>query len=149
LIGDTCSEPCPPKRKRCCGASATIRTTRHSSRSERARELTEEFNRTAAGDDERGRALVEELFGTVGEDVYVEPPFRCDYGSNVHVGDEFFANYDSVVLDVCRVEFGDDCMLGPGVHVYATTHPVDLEERRSGLESGRPVTVGDESDDGR
>jgi len=115
----------------------------------RASELTEEFNRTAAGDDERRRALVEELFGTVGEDVYVEPPFRCDYGSNVHVGDEFFANYDSVVLDVCRVEFGDDCMLGPGVHVYATTHPVDLEERRSGLESGRPVTVGDESDDGR
>jgi maltose O-acetyltransferase len=62
--------------------------------------------------------------------------FRCDYGYNVHVGDGFFANFDCVVLDVCPVEFGDRCLLGPGVHVYTATHPLDAEERAEGLESG-------------
>jgi maltose O-acetyltransferase len=76
--------------------------------------------------------------------VTVEPPFRCDYGTQIHVGDDCFANYGCVVLDVCRVAFGDDCLLGPGVHVYTATHPLDAESRRSGLEYGKPVTVGDE-----
>jgi len=93
---------------------------------------------------ERRRELLAALFGSVGEPVHVEPPFRCDYGSNVHVGDGFFANFDCVVLDVCPVEFGENCLLGPGVHVYTATHPLDAEERAGGLESGRPVSVGDD-----
>jgi maltose O-acetyltransferase len=108
-----------------------------------ARHLTREYNETGVEDDERRRDLLSDLFGSVGEGSVVEPPFRCDYGYNVHVGEDFFANYDCVFLDVCRVEFGDECMLAPGVHVYTATHPLDAERRVSGREYGKPVTVGD------
>jgi len=111
---------------------------------EHARELTTRYNRTDPDEGDERRRLREELFGSLGEDVTVETPFQCDYGGNLHVGDRFFANFDCVVLDVCRVEFGDDCMLGPGVHVYTATHPLSPEERADGLEYGKPVTVGDD-----
>ncbi|QZP37034.1 sugar O-acetyltransferase [Halobaculum magnesiiphilum] len=109
----------------------------------RARTLTSEYNDTGPEEPERRRDLLAELFGAVGDGVAVEPPFRCDYGDNIAVGDEFFANFDCVILDVAPVEFGDHCQLGPGVHAYTATHPMDAEERR-GRESGEPVTVGDD-----
>lgn len=109
---------------------------------EHAREVTRRFNRTDAPVVEAQDRL-RDLFGSAGEHLFVEPPFRCDYGYNIHVGDAFYANFDCVVLDVCPVEFGDDCMLGPGVHVYTATHPLDAEERVAGREYGKPVTVGD------
>lgn len=111
---------------------------------ERARELTREYNRTTEDELGRRRDLLEELFGTVESDAFVEPPFRCDYGSNVHVGEGFYANFGCVVLDVYRVAFGRNCLLGPGVHVYAATHPLSAEERAEGLEYGKPVAVGDD-----
>ena len=110
----------------------------------RAQELTTRYNRTDPDEGDERRELLDDLFGTVGEEATVQTPFQCDYGFNVHVGDRFFANFDCVVLDVCRVEFGDDCMLGPGVHVYTATHPLRAEDRASGLEYGKPVTVGDD-----
>jgi len=110
---------------------------------ERARELTARYNETDVGADGTRRELLGELFGSVGAEPYVEPPFRCDYGANVHVGDDFYANFDCVFLDVCRIDVGDDCMFGPGVHVYTATHPLDADERASGVEYGRPVSVGD------
>ncbi|MFB6183986.1 MAG: sugar O-acetyltransferase [Haloarculaceae archaeon] len=109
----------------------------------RARRLTREYDRTTADDPERRTEILTDLFGTVAGDVDVEPPLRCDYGYNIHVGENFYANFDCVVLDVCRVEFGRDCLLGPGVHVYTATHPLDPDQRRRGLEYGKPVTVGD------
>jgi maltose O-acetyltransferase len=111
---------------------------------ERARRLTRQYNGTTASEDGRRRELLRELFGTVEGDVVVEPPFRCDYGSNVHVGERFYANFDCVVLDVRRVEFGRNCLLGPGVHVYTATHPLDAAQRAEGAEYGEPVTVGDD-----
>jgi len=110
---------------------------------ERADERTRRYNETAPGDAAARRDLLRDLFGSVGADPHVEPPFRCDYGEHIHVGDGFYANFDCVVLDVCRVEVGDDCLLGPGVHVYTATHPLDPTERRSGAEYGKPVTLGD------
>jgi maltose O-acetyltransferase len=109
-----------------------------------ARELTAEYNGTAPGEDDRRTALLAELLGTAGEGADVEPPFRCDYGYNVHVGADFYANFDCVFLDVCRISIGDNCLLGPGVHVYTATHPREPEERAEGLEYGEPVTVGDD-----
>lgn len=109
-----------------------------------ARELTRRFNRTAKSDGAAREALVTELLGSVGEDVCVEPPFRCDYGYNVRVGARFFANFDCVFLDVCPIEIGDNCLLGPGVHVYTATHPLDPTERAEGLEYGKPVSIGDD-----
>lgn len=111
---------------------------------ERARELTREYNHTTEDELGRRRDLLGELFGTIENDAYVEPPLRCDYGSNVHVGEGFYANFGCVLLDVRRVAFGRNCLLGPGVHVYAATHPLSAEERATGLEYGEPVTVGDD-----
>ncbi|ELZ23676.1 maltose O-acetyltransferase [Halosimplex carlsbadense 2-9-1] len=110
---------------------------------QRARERTATFNTTEPGETDRRERLIRELFGAVEGTVHVEPPFRCDYGEQIRVGDGFYANFDCVVLDVCPVEFGENCLLGPGVHVYTATHPLDPEERASGLESGRPVSIGD------
>ena len=109
----------------------------------RARALTSEYNDTDPGEPDRRRDLLAELFGATGDGVAVEPPFRCDYGDNIAVGDDFFANFDCVVLDVAPVEFGDHCQLGPGVHVYTATHPMDAEQRR-GRESGEQVAVGED-----
>jgi len=110
---------------------------------ERARRLTRKIDDADANDADRRRELLDELFGSIGENVTVLPPFRCDYGYNVSVGDDFFANYDCVFLDARPIEFGDECMLGPGVHVYTATHPIDPVKRTSGTEYAKPVTVGD------
>ncbi|WP_152042956.1 sugar O-acetyltransferase [Salinigranum salinum] len=111
---------------------------------ERARELTRRFNETEPSAGETRQRLLRELFGPSGEDVSVEPPFRCDYGYNVHVGDGFYANFDCVVLDVCPVRIGRNCLVGPGVHVYTATHPLDAARRIEGPEYGTPVTIGDD-----
>jgi maltose O-acetyltransferase len=111
---------------------------------ERARERTRQYNGTAPDEHERRETLLRELFGSVGDDVSVEPPVRCDYGYNVHVGDGFYANVDCVFLDVCRIDVGRNCLLGPGVHVYTATHPIDAATRIEGPERGDPVTVGDD-----
>ena len=109
-----------------------------------ARELTDEYNRTSPTADDRRAALLADLFGTVGDGAQVEAPFRCDYGYNVHTGADFYANFDCVLLDVCRISIGRNCLLGPGVHIYTATHPRDPEDRADGLEYGEPVTVGDD-----
>lgn len=109
---------------------------------ERARELTREFNHAPAGAHERRAELLEELFASAG-DCWIEPPLRCDYGFNVHAPEGLYANFGCVFLDVCRIEFGPDCMLGPGVHLYTATHPLAAAERNAGLESGAPITVGE------
>jgi len=111
---------------------------------ERARALVGLYNQTGATDHESRDRLLEELFGALGENVTVEPPFRCDYGEQITVGDRFFANFGCVFLDVCPIEFGDRCLLGPSVHVYAATHPLDAETRAEGKEYGKPVSVGDD-----
>ena len=111
---------------------------------ERARELTRRYNRTTEDDPERRRELLEVLLGSVGDEITIEPPFRCDYGYNVRVGEGFYANFDCVVLDVCRVDIGRNCMLAPGVHIYTATHPLDASERIEGLEYGKPVSIGDD-----
>lgn len=87
--------------------------------------------------------MLKRLFGGTKENVYVEPDFRVDYGSNIYVGENFYANFDCVILDVCEVHIGDNCMMAPGVHIYTATHPLDPVERNSGLELGKPVEIGD------
>ena len=107
-----------------------------------AQELTAEYNRTLPHERGRREALLRKLFGGAGIAPFVEPDFHCDYGYNIRVGDRFYANFGCIILDVAPVIFGDDCMLGPRVSVFAAGHPLDPYERRSGLEYGKPVTVG-------
>ncbi|MCA1921673.1 DapH/DapD/GlmU-related protein, partial [Buttiauxella noackiae] len=85
--------------------------------------------------------LLEQLLGQ-SLDAYIEPSFRCDYGYNIFLGKNFYANFDCVILDVCPVHIGENCMLAPGVHIYTATHPLDAVTRNSGVEFGKPVTIG-------
>jgi maltose O-acetyltransferase len=88
-----------------------------------------------------GRLLRERL-GGVGEGALLRPPFYCDYGSNIHVGKNVFINYNCVILDVVRVTIGEETRIGPAVQIYTADHPREPSLRRSGLESGVPVTIG-------
>ncbi len=87
--------------------------------------------------------LLKETFGQVANRIYMEPNVRFDYGYNIFVGKNFYANFDTVFLDVCPITFGDNCMLGPNVKLYTATHPLNPVKRNSGLEDGAPITVGD------
>ncbi|TWT05481.1 acetyltransferase [Planococcus sp. CPCC 101016] len=107
-----------------------------------ARRLTRLFNETTEMDGQDRADLLKKLFGSTGELIYVEPTIRCDYGFNVHVGENFYANFDCVFLDVCEIRIGDNCLMAPGVHIYTATHPLNPEARNSGKEFGKPVTIG-------
>lgn len=85
--------------------------------------------------------LLSRLFGGGGP-YSVTPPFFCDYGYNISLGDEAYLNANCVVLDVCRVSIGARTLLGPGVNIYGALHPMQASERRTGLESGKPVSIG-------
>ncbi len=107
---------------------------------EQAQSILREFNNSS----DRNRSdILKGLFGKTGKNFCVKPTFRCDYGYNIHVGENFFANYDCIILDVCKVTIGDNCMMAPRVCIYTATHPLDAKLRISGLEYGKPVTIGD------
>src|SRR5207302_10171243 len=82
------------------------------------------------------------LFGAVGEGVWIEPPFQCDYGGNITLGDRVYFNFNCVVLDPAPVAIGSDVLFGPGVQIYTATHPMDHRARRTGLEAARPIAIG-------
>ncbi len=109
----------------------------------RARKLTRLINATTEVDRDIRLTLFKQLFGSTAETFFIELPFYCDYGYNIHVGENFYANFDCVILDVCPVIIGANCALGPGVHIYTATHPLDAQERILGPEYGKPVTIGD------
>ena len=86
--------------------------------------------------------LLAEAFGASDGRPYLEPNVRFDYGYNISVGKQFYANFDCTFLDVCPIEFGDNCMLGPGCQILTPTHPLHPVKRNSGLEGGKPIKVG-------
>jgi maltose O-acetyltransferase len=108
---------------------------------DRARDLCQDLNATREAQQEERRRILRELFGTGGEDVWMQPPFFCDYGSNILLGKKCFFNFNCVVLDVCQVRVGDYTLFGPAVQVYTATHPLNAELRRT-QEFGRPVEIG-------
>ncbi|HEX8326715.1 MAG TPA: sugar O-acetyltransferase [Hymenobacter sp.] len=89
------------------------------------------------------QGILAELIPHTGQNFYVEPPFHCDYGSNIHCGDNVYFNVNCVVLDVAKITIGSRVMFGPAVQLYAATHPLDAVVRRT-LELGRPITIGDD-----
>jgi maltose O-acetyltransferase len=108
---------------------------------ERARDLCWELNATREGEPERRRELLRQLLGAGGDDVWLQPPFYCDYGSNILLGKKCYFNFNCVVLDVCPVRVGDFTLFGPAVQIYTASHPLNAELRRK-LELARPVTIG-------
>ena len=109
----------------------------------RAQELTEQLNATPFSKQDARDAILRELFGSCGERVDVKSEFHCDYGCNIHVGDGFFANYGCVMLDVCEIRIGKNCLIAPQVGIYTAAHPLDCATRIDHLEFGKPVTIGD------
>lgn len=108
-----------------------------------ARKLTRMYNQTIETDYTEREEILKKLLGSTGKSVYIEPNFRCDYGYNIHVGEDFYANFDCIMLDVCEIRIGKNAMLAPNVQLYTAYHPVDAKERISGIEYGAPITIGD------
>ena len=107
-----------------------------------ARQLTQRLNAIDRSDFDGIKAIVKQLFGK-SENAFVNPPFYCDYGFNIEVGDNFFANYNCTILDVAKVKIGKNCLLAPNVAIYTAGHAVDPELRAALYEYGMPVTIGD------
>ena len=102
-----------------------------------------EFNLLPPKERNRIPALLKELLGKTGDSLWVEPPFHCDYGWNIEVGENFFANYNLTILDVGKVTIGKNVMIAPNVSIYTAGHPVHPDSRNSGYEYGIPITLGD------
>jgi maltose O-acetyltransferase len=107
----------------------------------RARDLCQALNATRETEQENRRDLLRQLFPKGGETVWMQPPFYCDYGWNIELGERVFFNFNCVVLDVCRVRIGDYTQFGPGVQILTPLHPFDAELRRK-QEYGKPIDIG-------
>lgn len=107
----------------------------------RSSRLLRMYNSTTEEQLEQRRQILEELFAQVGE-VQIEPPFRCDYGSNIYLGDKFYMNYGCVILDCNTVHIGDNVLCAPYVQIYTAYHPTEPEIRLSGRELAAPIKIG-------
>jgi maltose O-acetyltransferase len=107
----------------------------------RARDLCQDLNATRERDQDMRRSILKQLFGRGGDSVWMQPPFFCDYGSNIQLGERVFFNFNCVVLDVCVVEIGDFTLFGPAVQMYTATHPMNAELRRK-QEFAKPIKIG-------
>jgi maltose O-acetyltransferase len=108
---------------------------------ERARDLCRTLNQTGESEHELRRGLLSDLFAAGGDTVWMQPPFYCDYGSNIYLGTRVFFNFNCIVLDVCEVRIGDYTLFGPGVQILTPIHPFNAALRRE-QESGTPVEIG-------
>jgi maltose O-acetyltransferase len=107
-----------------------------------ARRLIQSLNSCDPGDFGGIRGLLGELLAEVGTGSWVEPPFQCDYGSQIRLGSRVFVNFNCVFLDAAPITLGDDVQLGPGVQLLTSDHPRDAAQRAGGLESARPIAIG-------
>lgn len=118
----------------------------------RAKRLTRLYNNTTEDQIEDRINILKELLGSTGKEFYIEPTFRCDYGYNIHVGENFYMNYDCIILDVCEVNIGYNCFIAPRVCIYTATHPINGYERAITLpdnsiktpEYGKPIKIGND-----
>src|SRR5437868_7009646 len=108
---------------------------------DRARDLCQDLNATRERDQEARRRILKDLLGQGGESVWLQPPFFCDYGSNILLGERVFFNFNCVVLDVCVAKVGDFTLFGPAVQIYTATHPMNAGLRRK-QEFAKPVEIG-------
>lgn len=109
----------------------------------RARQLVKQLNEADRSDFRQVEQIARKLIPDMGEKVMISPPFYCDYGINIHIGDGSFTNYNLTILDVCQVTIGKNVYIAPNVAIYTAGHPLHPVARTSALEYGRPVTIGD------
>ncbi len=112
-----------------------------------AQTLCLEYNSLLPKDENRRSEILTTLLGKRGKNCTIQPSFRCDYGYNIFVGENFYMNFEGLFLDVSPITIGDNCMIAPGVHIYTATHPLEYKDRNmkddgSCLELSKPVTIG-------
>ncbi len=110
----------------------------------RARQLLKKLNESPEEDAENRKRIIAELIPDAGANLWLQPPFYCDYGTNLCIGDNVFFNFNCVVLDVMLVKVGSRTLVGPNVQIYTATHPMNHLDRAAGLEYARPVTIGED-----
>jgi maltose O-acetyltransferase len=108
----------------------------------RTRLLLKQFNDSSDDQQELRKQILSKLIPLQGENLWIEPPFFCDYGNNIIVGDKVFFNFNCIILDVMRVSIGSNVLFGPSVQIYTATHPMNWKERATGLESAKPISIG-------
>ncbi len=108
-----------------------------------AKDLCFEFNQLRPSCVEQKNAILQNLLGKVSDNYEIVAPFWCDYGYNIEIGDHFFANHNTVILDCAKVTFGSHVFIAPNCGFYTAGHPIDYQVRNSGLEYAKPITVGD------
>ena len=108
----------------------------------KAKDLCYAFNQLRPSEVKQQRALLKQLLGQTKENPCILAPFWCDYGYNIEIGANFFANHDLVILDCAKVQFGDNVLIGPHCGFYTAGHPLDVERRNKGLEYAYPIKVG-------
>ncbi|MEM9450477.1 MAG: sugar O-acetyltransferase [Cyanobacteria bacterium P01_E01_bin.6] len=109
---------------------------------QRARMLCQSLNASSNAEDELRQRIFQDLFRSLGNDFWLEPPFYCDYGSNITIGDRVFFNFNCVVLDPAPVTIGHNVFIGPSVQLYTAMHPLDASERRTWKEYAKPISIG-------
>ena len=107
-----------------------------------ARIVFGKYNATHPDEVEQRKELLQELFGQKSENLYIEPPFYCDYGYNLQLGKNVYMNFNCCILDVSIVKIGDNTMFGPNVQIYTATHPLEYKARNSGVEYAKPIIIG-------
>jgi maltose O-acetyltransferase len=110
----------------------------------RTRLLLKELNDSREDEVEERTRILQELFPHAQAGLWLQPPFYCDYGYNMVVGERVFFNFNCVVLDVAQVTIGSRTMFGPNVQVYTATHPINHVERASGVEYAKPISIGED-----
>jgi maltose O-acetyltransferase len=110
----------------------------------KTRLLVKELNDSREDQTEERLRILEALIPNAGEGLWLQPPFYCDYGYNMVLGEKVFFNFNCVVLDVAGVKIGSRTLFGPNVQIYTATHPIDPVERASGVEYAKPVTIGED-----
>ncbi|UJR13879.1 hypothetical protein I4U23_000887 [Adineta vaga] len=105
-------------------------------------ELIHDYNLTRPSEEKTRHGILKKLFGSFGSNSIIETPFKCDYGYNIHWGENSFGNYNLVILDTCPVYVGSYVLMGPDVKIYSATHPTDPQERLDGSEYGKPIRIG-------
>uniref|UniRef100_H3G7K1 Maltose/galactoside acetyltransferase domain-containing protein n=1 Tax=Phytophthora ramorum TaxID=164328 RepID=H3G7K1_PHYRM len=108
------------------------------------RKLVKKYNDLDDAETQEAQDILTKLVGAMGRECFIEMPFRCDYGSNIRMGDNVYMNFNCVLLDVCPITIGNRVMFAPNVQLYTATHPLGPKTRASGYELGKPITIEDD-----
>ncbi|MGN1276403.1 MAG: sugar O-acetyltransferase, partial [Floccifex sp.] len=105
--------------------------------------LCQEYNNIAYDNFEKRTELIKKIVKKTGKKFLIEQPFQCDYGYNIEIGENFYANHNLIILDCAKVKFGNNVFIAPNCAFYTPQHPLDVETRNKGLEYAFPITIGD------